>query len=492
MPTGGRNARKPPTFKFKNVGPVADADLELGDLTIIAGRNNTGKTYLVYTLYGFLQMWHTWPDAAAPYAGHGPPAPAERGRRRVFDDLVEQTARRGRATVSADRDTLASERKAVLRALTRAFSRESLAAVFSSPPDAFHEASLGVELDWTPPDQLPEVEIGMARGETLAMRHDGAAISVDGMELERRQPRPPDEVAAYVSSLYLRLLFPDLPLSPFVLCAERFGISLFYKELDFTKNQLVDLLQKLGDRKEDARYLPYVLIDQTVSRYALPIKHNIDYTRGIADLRRQRSEIYDDKLFEGVKALMNGYYKATSDNIEFKSAARGRGRFSIPLHLASSSARGLSDLYFFLRHVARRNHLLIIDEPEGHLDTANQIRLARLLARLVRTGLRVVLTTHSDYLVKELNNLVMLDGPLDDREAVAERLGYEADDRIAPDRIRAYVTEKHGLTPCTVDRYGIDMPIFDTTIDSINAVANELSSRLSESAGGALATLPGA
>ena len=103
----------------------------------------------------------------------------------------------------------------------------------------------------------------------------------------------------------------------------------------------------------------------------------------------------------------------------------------------------------------------------------------------MRTGLKVVLTTHSDYLVKELNNLVMLDGPLDDRETVAGRLGYEADDRIPPDRIRAYVTEKHGLTPCTVDRYGIDMPIFDTTIDSINAVANELSSRLSESTDGA-------
>ena len=482
MPTGSRNARKPTTFTFKNVGPVANAELELGDLTIVAGRNNTGKTYLVYTLYGFLQMWHTWPGAAAPYAGDRGPAPPGRGRRRVFDELVEQAASQGRAAVPVDRDTLANERKTVLRALTRAFSREALAAVFSSPPDTFREASLGVELDWTPPVLPPEVEIQIGRGETLAMRYEGGAISAAVRAPERRQPRPPEELAAYASSLYLRLLFPDLPLSPFVLCAERFGISLFYKELDFTKNQLVDLLQKLGDRKEDARYLPYVLIDQTVSRYALPIKHNIDYTRGIADLRRQRSEIYDDKLFEGVKALMNGYYRATSENIEFKSAARGRGRFSIPLHLASSSARGLSDLYFFLRHVARRDHLLIIDEPEGHLDTANQIRLARLLARLVRTGLRVVLTTHSDYLVKELNNLVMLDGSFPDREAVAERLGYEADDCIAPDRIRAYVTEKNSLTRCTVDRFGIDMPIFDTTIDRINAVANELSSRLSESA----------
>ena len=42
-------------FSFKDLGPVREATLELGDLTIITGRNNTGKTYMVYTLYGFLR-----------------------------------------------------------------------------------------------------------------------------------------------------------------------------------------------------------------------------------------------------------------------------------------------------------------------------------------------------------------------------------------------------------------------------------------------------
>ena len=48
-------------FVFKNLGPINEAELELGDLTIIAGRNNTGKTYVAYTLYGFLKMWAGWP-----------------------------------------------------------------------------------------------------------------------------------------------------------------------------------------------------------------------------------------------------------------------------------------------------------------------------------------------------------------------------------------------------------------------------------------------
>ena len=72
----------------------------------------------------------------------------------------------------------------------------------------------------------------------------------------------------------------------------------------------------------------------------------------------------------------------------------------MPLHLASSSAIGLSDLYFYLRYMASKEHLLIVVEPESHLDTANQIQFARVLARFVDMGIKVLVTTHSDYLIK--------------------------------------------------------------------------------------------
>ena len=42
-------------FTFENLGPIDRANLKLGDLTVIACRNNTGKTYLAHTIYGFLK-----------------------------------------------------------------------------------------------------------------------------------------------------------------------------------------------------------------------------------------------------------------------------------------------------------------------------------------------------------------------------------------------------------------------------------------------------
>ena len=50
----------------------------------------------------------------------------------------------------------------------------------------------------------------------------------------------------------------------------------------------------------------------------------------------------------------------------------------------------------------------MVDEPELNLHPENQRRMARLFARLVNVGVKVFVTTHSDYIVKELNTLILL------------------------------------------------------------------------------------
>lgn len=465
---------KPVRFRFRNIGPVKDAELELGDLTVIAGRNNTGKTYIVYTLYGFLKMWKRFsqwfvlPDEKRP--------DVELPSRQDWKRFGRQLAESGRCTFPLDDKALDLQQKAIIRHVTQGFSEQALSDVFSSRHGNFEESSIEIvrnREEFKSPRSYTR-EGGSAK---VSIKYDGSRVVVTLDEVESQ--RSPDWLAGYVAHHYivflLEILFPD----PFILSAERLGISLFYRELDFSKNQLIDLLQKMGDDKNRDRLSPYRFIDRTTSRYALPIKDNIDYTRNIPDLRGRKSKIYKDKLFDDIKDMMGGYYGASSDDIRFISKARGKGRsFNIPLHLASSSARGLSDLYFFLRHVARSNHILIIDEPESHLDTANQMQLARLLARFVRAGLKVLITTHSDYLIMEINNLVMLSRPFADKKQVAKKLKYSPDDFLAPDSIRAYVSERNGLSRCTVNEFGIDMPVFDKTMDQINRAANELASRV--------------
>ena len=42
---------------LKNLGSLKHAEFSLGDLTLICGENNTGKTYAAYALHGFLHTW---------------------------------------------------------------------------------------------------------------------------------------------------------------------------------------------------------------------------------------------------------------------------------------------------------------------------------------------------------------------------------------------------------------------------------------------------
>ena len=66
----------------------------------------------------------------------------------------------------------------------------------------------------------------------------------------------------------------------------------------------------------------------------------------------------------------------------------------------------LAPLVFFLRGIVKAGDTLIIEEPEAHLHPAAQTRMATALAQLVRAGLRVLITTHSDWMLREIGNLM--------------------------------------------------------------------------------------
>ena len=53
----------------------------------------------------------------------------------------------------------------------------------------------------------------------------------------------------------------------------------------------------------------------------------------------------------------------------------------------------LAPVVLYLRHLVQPGELLIIEEPEAHLHPGMQAAFTRELARLVTTGVRIVITT---------------------------------------------------------------------------------------------------
>ena len=80
----------------------------------------------------------------------------------------------------------------------------------------------------------------------------------------------------------------------------------------------------------------------------------------------------------------------------------------IPLVNSSSMVSELAPVVLYLRHVVKPGDVLIIEEPESHLHPAMQVEFIRQLAAAVRSGVRVMLTTHSEWVLEELANLVRL------------------------------------------------------------------------------------
>ena len=305
------------------------------------------------------------------------------------------------------------------------------------------------------------------------------------LELKRLEPEKelevePGEIFYWVKYTYLdsilQVPYTLLGRPTHILSSSRHSISLFFRELDSARSQVVRSLQQLEDDEGGESPRISELLRQT-SRYPLPIQDNIDFARELPALDPKAEK--EDLQF-ALENIIGGRLEVQDDDVRFISSNSDSRSFDIPLHLASSSVWEMTNLFFFLGLLERRgDHFLIIDEPESHLDTANQIQFTRLLARLVNSGTKVLITTHSDYIVKEINNLVMLHNDFDEKSEVMNEFGYKAGDSIDPGMVRYYIAENGGLTRQEPDEYGASMPVFDDTIDRINMAALKIANRIS-------------
>ena len=104
----------------------------------------------------------------------------------------------------------------------------------------------------------------------------------------------------------------------------------------------------------------------------------------------------------------------------FSYRPRGWER-DLPLMNASSMVSELAPVVLYLRHVVRPGDLLIIEEPESHLHPEMQAIFTRQLVAAVQSGVRILITTHSEWILEELANLVRLSElPMDRREGIED------------------------------------------------------------------------
>ncbi len=470
-------------FLLRDLGPVEEADLELGNLTLIAGRNNTGKTYMVYALQGFLQFF----DALAMKTmGIWSIRGFFSGAVRLNDSfLAGELLGAGRVSFKVEKDGLDKDRASLFQDSAELYSQTYLDTVLSAPPGTFERATFDVEADWGA-HEYSSAAIWLSRGVELSVSYieDEFSFTLNWLDEEGRTDirHQLTQVKNGLRRAYIKFLTQGDDVfgnDPHCTTAARFAVSLLHKDLESKRRSIVQALhQERPIQLEDGSIWVSAKAIEGASRYALPIEYEIDFIKNIpADFSAPQRNV-EVSPFGNIVEMMGGHYTKGEDEIYFNSSEESPRQFRIPLHLASSSVIELSNLYFYLAMGRKSDKpFLTIDEPESHLDPINQIEFARAVVRWANAGIRVLISTHSDYIVKEINNLIMLHHDFEDKEEVARRLGYT--ESLDPEMVRAYVAQNGGLDKCDIDRYGIDMPdYFDKIIDNINRVSDELTGRL--------------
>lgn len=430
-------------IEVRNFGPIVEANVDLRPFTLFVGPSNTGKSYLAIMIYTLHRM----------FGGSGPRRPPwRRGADGRYLPHVRKSARKDQSLPSDDdiKDLLDWTQR--IPTETRPTHKTGR---FSNPlPEKISALIRPLFNSGSGLDEVAETEIircfGLQSAEQLVRRpgatgaqivlrryveakSEGANpfvnrldISKQGMtrlstslpkentlyygnDIERMiwrsQRRVPDEEKRAVASMLIEDLADgvlpytvgSVSLPAHYLPADRAGIMHAHRVV---VSALVDSAASAGIRPVS----PVPLLSGVLADFLEQLIALSDRPRGRLRHRHELAARLEKNLLAGTvchegRTKQDGPYSSLFYRpIGWKE--------SLPMMRTSSMVSELVPVVLYLRYLVESGDVLIIEEPESHLHPEMQVEFTRFLATVVRSGVRIIMTTHSEWVLEELANLV--------------------------------------------------------------------------------------
>lgn len=438
------------TIGVQNFGPIVDADVEVRPLTVFVGPSNTGKSYLAVLIYALHRSlgrhrnvrggWRMF-RARRPL----PSLKLSPSIRETVADWVHQLSSEQQPQPALPPRLLMHIRRALEQAgplqdaivgeLRRCFGVEDVDDLVRHPSSSDvshvgirirHSAGLrpvsyrfnfGLEAKGEgPTGNVPDLAMHLREATSKGFdlppftRHDAPnRLEQDYM------------IGSVVDRAYHYILGPIAELA-YYLPADRTGVMHSHNVVVGT---LVQGATTAGLRPStDVPLLSGVLADFLDQLIAVGTPGGMRRNKRVALASAVEENVLQGTI--GVDSEALGYPTFTYRPENWKK--------DLPLLRASSMVSELAPVVLYLRHWVQPGDTFIIEEPEAHLHPAMQAAFARELARLVRAGIRIVITTHSEWLLEQIGNLVRLSSLSNKEQA---RLGG-ADVALDPNDVGAW------------------------------------------------------
>lgn len=460
-------------ISVNKLGFIEEGCIETNDLTIIFGPNNVGKTYLSYSIYSSLSEYVKSFDGVSV----------------VTDKMIEDLLNSRSVELFCENVFLIPEQEEISTKISK-----NLSKFFKDTTGTLSNASIKINNEhdlfkmedksfhWTlqlmEGPSLVASKVSQTNLLKLSLLEVSSEIAND-VVIERESLK--NQTKYLLDFIAKKDIFKELHINPFIITSERTGISVFLKDIDHNRNEVINEMA-YESLKTVNRKVISSLLKGRVSNFSEPINNNINTIRGaLNEYNTFNSDGESDSFISIIKAfddLACGKYKVVNDEIYFTMNKNDRN-IELPIPLASSAGKSLFLFDLYIKKNIKTNKYLIIDEPELNLHPISQIKMARLLVRLINYGVKIIITTHSDFMIKEINNRIMAK-ELNDNKVNSE-LGYEKFDLIDKSKVNAFTISNNGIIEkIDVDEYGVSSELFDKAIVEVEARNEELIYKLAK------------
>ena len=334
-------------FTIENLGALDYAELELADLTIVCGQNNTGKTYVTYLVFCLLSKWRQFIDVDL---SQDLLSLKKNGLVRI--DLAERVEKHWPQLCNAALDRFLVAFPEMMASRSELFAKLKMKI----------EIPLGAA--WKARNFKSELR--SAQGSllvTMIKAADSSEIELVALESGELRGQSIVALGQFIEDRLFDLLLKESIPTIFIASTERTGATTFRKQLNLAMSKFQELLIQAHKDGADSMAPDRVFNTMYVRHdYALPVRRNVEFVNQLPDANSEDGELFKQHpdLLKKFEMIVGGSYSTNKEGI---TVFQPHGtKLKLGLGEVSSSVRSLLIVWYWLKHVARKGEMLVLDD----------------------------------------------------------------------------------------------------------------------------------